>query len=208
MEKGEVRDTTSDDVQTMEVSVRDYRDKLDQVSQQFERLEKKDDVINRVMKDVDTSFTHLKTLEQKINDYSRQVTSLPQEIKDVQASVDRLLQNGPKITEAASKLNNLQNALTETQKRLDVIQDTNGSIKKTELELQSLKREIDSKFEMLHAITKQEESKKVSKKDSAISPAERDTIRALKREGWSINEIASRFNRTPTEIDLLLSLPE
>ena len=54
----------------------------------------------------------------------------------------------------------------------------------------------------------QEEKKKAPAKETSISPQERETIRALKREGWTINEIASRFKRTPTEIDLLLSLPE
>ena len=160
------------------------------------------------MKDVDSSFTHLKTLEQKITDCARMVTSLPQEIKDVQANVDRLLQNGPKITEAASKLGNLQGALAETEKRLTNLQEENGEIKKAELQLEKLKREIDNKFEVLHAITKQEEAKKGPSKETSISPQERETIRALKREGWTINEIASRFKRTPTEIDLLLSLPE
>ena len=77
-----------------------------------------------------------------------------------------------------------------------------------ELQLEKLKREIDNKFEVLHAITKQEEAKKGPSKETSISPQERETIRALKREGWTINEIASRFKRTPTEIDLLLSLPE
>ena len=42
----------------------------------------------------------------------------------------------------------------------------------------------------------------------AFSPAERDTIRDLKRQGWTIEEIALRCKRTPTEIELLLELPD
>ena len=63
-------------------------------------------------------------------------------------------------------------------------------------------------LDIFNSITKQEEAKKGPSKETSISPQERETIRALKREGWTINEIASRFKRTPTEIDLLLSLPE
>lgn len=200
--------TTSDDIGVMEVSVRDYNDKLDTISQQFERLEKKDEVINRVLKDVDTSFANLKTLEQRITDCSRQITSLPQEIKDVQSSVDRILQNGPKITEAAAKLQNLDAVLTETEKRIDDLKAANTGLKKTQLEQQELRREINSKFDTLHSLTQKEVSKGRPSQDKGISPSERETIRSLKREGWTIAEIASRFKRTTTEIELLLELPD
>ena len=200
--------TTSDDIGSMEVAVRDYRDKLDIVSQQYERLEKKDEMINRILKDVDTSFANLKTLEQRITDCSRQITSLPQEIKEIQTNVDRLLQNGPKITEAASKLQNLDNVLEETEKRMDTLQTANAGLKKTQLEQQELRREINSKFDALHSITKSEVAENKPAQDKGISPSERETIRSLKREGWTINEIASRFKRTTTEIELLLELPD
>ena len=181
---------------------------MDIVSQQYERLEKKDDIINRVMKDVDTSFANLKTLEQRIADCSRQITSLPQEIKDIQTNVDRLLKDGPKITEAATKLQNLDDVLSETEKRMDNLQATNTGLKKAQLGLQELNREVNSKFDALHTITKNEVSKNKVPQDKSLSPSERETIRALKREGWTIQELASRFKRTTTEIEILLELPE
>ena len=199
---------TSDDIGSMEVAVRDYKDKLDIVSQQYERLDKKEELVNRVLKDVDTSFANLKNMEQRIADCERQVTSLPNEIKSVQANVDRLLQSGPKITEAASKLQNLDSVLTETEKRMDTLQATNTGLKKTQLDQQVLQREINNKFDALHSITKNEVAKNKGPQDKSMPPSERETIRALKREGWTIQEIASRFKRTTTEIELLLELPE
>ncbi len=200
--------TTSDDIGTMEVAVRDYRDKLDIVSQQYERLEKKDEVINRVLKDVDTSFANLKNMEQRIADCERQVTSMPNEIKSVQANIDRLLQNGPKITEAAAKLQNLDSVLTETEKRIDDLNSANSGIKRMQLEIEQGRREINSKIDTLHQITKEEVGKKGSAPNKSISPQERKSIRDLKRSGWTNDELARRFKRTPTEIDLILDLPE
>ena len=84
----------------------------------------------------------------------------------------------------------------------------NNGLKKAQLEVQTLSREVNSKFDALHRITTAEVSKNQPVKDNGISPAERETIRALKREGWTIQEIASRFKRTPTEIELLLELPD
>ena len=200
--------TTSDDISSMEVAVRNYRDKLDEISQQYERLSKKDELVSRVMTDVDNSWKNLQTLEQRIADCNRQVTSLPQEIKDVQNNVDRLLQNSPKINEAAAKLTDLDTVLTETEKRIDQLQSANAGMKKVQLEQQQLSREINSKFEALHTIAKSEVSKNKPAQDTGISPNVRETIKKLRREGWTIQEIASSFNRTPTEIDLLLELPD
>ncbi|MBR5401379.1 MAG: hypothetical protein IK102_06135 [Treponema sp.] len=200
--------TTSDDIGTMEVAVRDYRDKLDIVSQQYERLEKKDEVINRILKDVDTSFANLKTLEQRITDCSRQITSLPQEIKEIQQNVDRLLQNGPKITEAASKLQNLDTVLSDTEKRMDNLQATNSGIKKAQMNIEELNRQVNNKFDTLHALTQKEVAKTKPAQSKSLSPADRETIRALKREGWSIDELALRFKRTTTEIELLLEIQD
>ena len=160
------------------------------------------------MTDVDNSWKNIKSLEQKIADCSRQVTSLPQEIKEVQGNVDRLLQNGPKISEAAAKIANLDNILTETERRIESLQSVNTGLKKTQLDVQTLNREVNIKLDAIHKITTAEVAKNQPSKDTGISPSERETIRSLKRSGWTIQEIASRTKRTPTEIELLLDLPE
>ena len=207
-ERIQALNTTTDDIGTMEVAVRDYTDKLDIVSQQYERLAKKDEVINRVLKDVDTSFANLKDIEQRIADCQRQVTSLPNEIKDVQANVDRLLKSGPKITEATSKLQNLDNIITEAETRIDNITATNSGIKEAQLKLAQFSKDVDNKFETLHQITKNEVSKTTAARDKGITPQTKEAIKQLKREGWTIPELAKRFNRTTTEIELLLELPD
>ena len=61
---------------------------------------------------------------------------------------------------------------------------------------------------MLQKITQQNIKSGNAPKDNSISPSERETIRTLKREGWTIQELASRFKRTTVEIELLLDLPE
>ena len=96
----------------------------------------------------------------------------------------------------------------KTEKRIDTLQAANTGIKKTQLDLEQFGREINSKFNTLHEMTKSEVAKNRSSQDKGISPSERETIRSLKREGWTIAELASRFKRTTTEIELLLDLPE
>ena len=133
---------------------------------------------------------------------------MPREIKEVQENVDRILKSGPKITEAASKLQNLDNVITEAEKRIDNITATNTGIKEAQLRLEQFGKDVDNKFKVLHDITKNEVSKSKPTPDKGIPPQMKEAIRSLKREGWTNEELAKRFNRTVTEIDLLLDLPD
>lgn len=198
---------SSDEIQAMEVTVRNYSDKLNEVSQGYERLAKKEDVIQRVLKDVDTSFNNLSLLEQRLQDCDRKTTSLPQEIKDAQNSVDKILQNGPKITEAVSRISNLDAILSETERKIAALQQTQNGLKKTELNLHELDRQINEKFEMLRQVTKDELKSNPNPRDNGMSPSVRDAIREFRRQGWSIAELAKRFKRTETEIELMLEMP-
>ena len=107
-----------------------------------------------------------------------------------------------------TKVPSLDSVLKDTEKRLDTLSSANAGLKKTELSLHELNREINRKFDILRDMTKENLNKSGSNKDTGISPSERETIKSLKRQGWTVQEIASRFNRTTTEIDLILDLPE
>ena len=88
------------------------------------------------------------------------------------------------------------------------MQSVNNGLKKTQLDVQTLNREVNNKFKALHDLTAAEVAKNQGPKNNGISPAERETIRDLKRQGWTVEEIALRCKRTQTEIELLLELPD
>lgn len=200
--------STMDDLQTKEVAVRNYEDRLKEVSNQYERLEKKDEVVERINVDVSSQFEKIKDLEKRLNDCNRQVVSLPQEIKDVQANVDAILRNEPKISDAIVKLENLETLVVETGKRMDALNSVQNGIKKTELDLQGLSRDINSKFKALQQIAKQDLEKSPLPAGSAISQQVSENVRILRRQGWEKPEIAKRLNLTENEVDLILELPE
>jgi predicted nucleic acid-binding Zn-ribbon protein len=200
--------TTSDDLQAMEVTVRNYNDRLQYVSEQYEKLDKKDEVLNRIKTDVDSQFEKLKDLEQRLTNCNRQAVSLPQEIKEVQNSVDRILQNGPKITDAIGRLEKLDSIIEDTDKRIETLNSVQNGIKKTQLDLEGINRDVDNKFNILQKMTQQELAKKPRAKENTINPQINETVRTLKRKGWTIAEIAENVKLTENEVDLILQLPE
>ncbi len=200
--------TSYDELQTFEVAVRDFQEKLHSLSGSYDRLEQKQTVIERVNEDVNRSFDALKTLEDKLKQCVRQTESLPQEIKDVQKDVDKLLKSGPKLAQAVTKLESLDAILTEADKRMDALTSARQGIGRSEARLEELKTDIESKFKLLNQLTKKDLEKHPAKEDKRLSPQDRDNIKQLKQQGWTVKEIARTMKRTQTEIEMVLELPE
>ena len=57
-------------------------------------------------------------------------------------------------------------------------------------------------------MTQQELAKKPRAKENTINPQINETVRTLKRKGWTIAEIAENVKLTENEVDLILQLPE
>lgn len=198
---------TFDELQNMELRIRDFKESLAGISGRYDRLEQKNEVIDRVCKDIDTSFENLKTIEDRLNDCSRQTEKLPDEIRGIQRNVDALMKNGPKIGEAAEKLGNLQHVLDETEKRMEEITSVNKGLGRSEQRLAELNTQIESRFKQLALLSERDAGKNHPREESHINPQERELVRQLKLQGWTIPAIASRLKRSQAEVELLLELP-
>ena len=118
------------------------------------------------------------------------------------------MQNGPKITTAIGRLENLDSIINDTEKRIEALNSVQNGIKKTQLDLEGINRDVDNKFNILQKMTQQELSKKPRSKENVINPQINETVRTLKRKGWTIAEIAENVKLTENEVDLILQLPE
>ncbi|MBQ9631078.1 MAG: hypothetical protein IJR49_05790, partial [Treponema sp.] len=200
--------TTYDQLQNMELAARDFQEKLVELSASYDRLEQKQDVLDHVTNDVNTSFENLKELETGLKACERQLNSLPKEIKLLQTNVDKILKNGPKIAAAAEKLDDLHSLLDDADKRVKVINSAREGLGRSEARLEELNADIDAKFKLLGQITKKDLEKNPTKGETRLSPRDTENIRTLKRQGWTIAQIAKRMNRTQTEVSLALELSD
>ena len=98
--------------------------------------------------------------------------------------------------------------IADTERRVETLNSVQNGIKKTELDLQGLSRDVNSKFKVLQQITKQDLEKNPSERGNSISQQVNENVRLLKRQGWTIKEIAKSLGITESEVDLILQLPE
>lgn len=200
--------TTSDEIQSLHVSVRDYKDSVEQVSLKYDKLEQKQQVVDRITKDVDNAFTQLTNIEQRLKSCASQSETLPDEIRLVQKNVDEILKNGPKITDAISRLSELDQLLKDADSRMEQIASNRQGIGRSEQRLAELSKSIDDRFKQLQLITREDVSKTPPGGNSHIAPQSRETIITLKKQGWSIPEIAKRMKMSLAEVELILELEE
>ena len=202
--------STSDDLQTMEVKVRNFQETLAGISISYERLDKKAEVIERVSNDVDKSFEMLKSLEQRITACNRQVESLPDEIEDVQKNVDVLLKNTKHLDSVVDKLDSLQEILKDTEERIDRVHNDREGLVRAEERITELSKSVDTRMSALKAVADADSKKSGSARTASRgpSPRKRDNIRTLKQQGWTNEQIAESLKVPLAEVELVLELPE
>ena len=126
----------------------------------------------------------------------------------MQAKVDALIQNSPKISDAANRMESLRELLDETEQQIEAIVNARAGIVQSEARLTKLAADVDNKIDMLREITRADLKNNPLAAHDGVSQQEQETIRSLKRRGWTIEEIARRTNHSVGEVDLVLAMPD
>lgn len=199
----------SDDLLELESKVKAFQTAVDDSDKKMLRIEEKQKVLDRVNNDITFAFDKQKELEESLADCVRQVNSLPVEIKAVQKDVDIILNNAKKINDTAKKLAGVETILSDTERRIENINSASEGITKLELDIQQLNKEVGDKFDTLRKTTQEKIAKKGGPaKGKGTSPQSIHNVHVLRREGWSMEEIAERTGKTVNEVELILALPD
>ena len=190
----------------MQLTVRTFQETLGDISSRYERLEKKETQIDQIAGEVDKTFDVLKSLEIRLNEATRHANNLPDQISDVQKNIDTIVNQRGKLNEAVEQLSSLQSILNETEQRIEELKLNRNGIAGVESRLHGLEAEIDKKMAILMDLTRDQIKKNPAPVNDRISPQERENILALKRQGWTVEEIASRMNRTINEVEMIIEL--
>ncbi|MDE6773827.1 MAG: helix-turn-helix domain-containing protein, partial [Treponemataceae bacterium] len=97
--------------------------------------------------------------------------------------------------------------LADTEARMQQIQAARNGIAGAETRLQHLDKQIDDKMSLLLRATQADMAKNPGPQSSRITPQDRETIIQLKRQGWTVDEIARRMKRSEGEVELILEMP-
>ena len=97
--------------------------------------------------------------------------------------------------------------MEEVDKRMEKLTAARSGIAGTEERIQRLYTQADEQLKALHAIAKVQTEKAPAPR-TRVTPALRENVRKLKREGWTVEEIASSLKKPVDTINLILELPD
>jgi len=194
-----------DDLQAIQIKIRNLEELEKEISVKFERLEKKDQVIENTTVNVDKNFQQLSDLENKIKSLGEDVVNIPEKIHDLTSKIEILSRNKKKADETAKQVGALDSLLKDIEARIENMQKAREWLAKTETRLEEVSMQAQDQVKLLGSILK-DGNKSSSGSKGAPSMGARDVVTRLAHQGWSIQEIASTTKLSRGEVELILEL--
>ena len=204
--------SNSDDIlQTMQVQIRRLEDAIKETEEKYQRVERKNKTLQETNDGIDRNFKALQEDEQSIKKLEDIITALKLDMEAIQSSVETLSSENEKARDAAEKLSALDETVKWLEKRIAEMNVARESLARLATELQNLDKDAQDQLNLTRTLLNREEGKNQgrtakSTDEGAPPPRDRENIIRLKRQGWSIDEIARSMKISKGEVELILEL--
>ena len=190
------------EIKTMRSSVKKFQENITSMQNKFDKIEAKSESIDRVSESVDHSFEDITSLENRLKQCGDKI----HEFEVAHEKFNAVMMNNGSINEAVDKLTSLESLINSTDEKIKKLNESKKGIQESEKRLHELYGNIDERMKLLHDITKEETSKKGASSPASkhISPSMKQTIHKLRKEGWSVKEIASRLKLEENLVEAIL----
>jgi chromosome segregation ATPase len=204
--------SNSDDIlQNMQVQLRRLEDALKETEDKYQRVERKNKTLQETNDGIDRNFKALQEDEQTIKKLEDTIITLKTSLEAVENSVETLSADNEKARDAAEKLSTLDETVKWLEKRIAEMNVARESLSRLATELQNLDKDAQDQLNLTRSLLNIEKGKNegraAGKADiGAPPPRDRENIIRLKRQGWSIDEIAQTMKISKGEVELILEL--
>ena len=213
--------SNSDDIlQAMQIQIRRLEDAIKEADEKYKRVERKSRTLQETNDSIDRNFKTLQEDELLVKKLENTISTLKIEMEAIQSSVQTLSEENEKARDAAAKLSTLDETVKWLEKRIAEMNVARESLARLASELQNLDKDAQDQLNLTRSLLNREEGKiagraagkaagKTAGKtadDGAPPPRDRENIIRLKRQGWSIDEIARSMKISKGEVELILEL--
>jgi DNA repair exonuclease SbcCD ATPase subunit len=196
--------TSSDDAITgVQVQLRKIADAMTESEERYQRLERKNDMLNETIDGIDRSFRQLEETEAAVRRVEELVEKSQDEFDAFRADISALAAAGEKANNAADKLEALDKNLVLIEKRIEKMQTAREWIAEAQTQLEEINGEIRANIKLVRDVTKGTEGTTGANSRSGASETARENVRRLLRQGWSDEEIASKLKLSKLEVKLI-----
>jgi chromosome segregation ATPase len=195
---------SDDTLQAIQVQIRRLDDAIRETEEKYQRVERKNQVLEEINDGIDRNFKALQESESVAGRINGDLESFTGEFAALRQSVEILSKEHKKASETAEKLEYLDESLSVIEKRIKEMNTAREWLAQAETRLAELNKDIQSRVRIKKSL--EGEDKRSTANRDIPSPADRETVVALRRDNWSIDEIAAVMKLSRSEVALILEI--
>ncbi len=197
--------SSQDALQEIQARIRELEDLERITAGRFERLEKKNTIIEATTAGVDKNFETLDQLEKELKGVSKDLQGLVGSFKELKGQASELNAGREKSEYVIEKIKDLDSILGELEKRMEKLETAREWLAKTETRFETVGKQAQEQVRLLESILKADN--KQSKLGEGAPPMDkRETVIKLAHLGWTPTEIARTTKLSRGEVELIMEL--
>lgn len=197
--------TAADDsVQLVQARLKELDGLQKEVEGRYERLQKKETIVDSTIDGVDRSFKQLNDLDHLISVVEDRSAPLSGRLDELTRRIDFLSKNKKQIDTAIGHIENIDTTLLDLEERIGRMQKAREWLAGTETRLEEVNKQAQEQVKLLGTLVKDSSSKA---KGGGAPPMEiRDVVIKLAHQGWTVEQIARSTKLARGEVELILEL--
>ncbi len=191
----------------VQLKLRELKELEESVSLEFDRLENKESILEETNKAIDSGFSHIQVIENKLDLLKENLTPFNNQIDNIKDKLSRVEDREQNLDKAIDVLSTLNSSIDDVEVKIEKMDKAREWIAGVETRLNESVRTADEQVKLMGALAqnKNENSSKDSGKN-APNMNMRDMVTKLAHNGWKPEDIARTTKLSRGEVELILEL--
>ncbi|AEF83094.1 SpiroCoCo family coiled-coil protein [Leadbettera azotonutricia] len=195
--------TASDDIlQQMQVQIRKLEESLEDAEEKYQRIEKKNQTLDMTADGIASNFKALQESEKAIEKIQSDLSRLGSDHESLKNSIEALAGESEKARETADEISVLDEALAEIREKTNALQKAREWIAQSETRLEVLNKQVQTNLKIMEGVINGKGGDPLG--TGAPSIGKRESIIALARQSWTVEQIAKTLKISQGEVELTL----
>ncbi|MDR2659300.1 MAG: hypothetical protein LBC27_04845 [Spirochaetaceae bacterium] len=197
--------TGADDMlQEAQIKIRKLIEAMSETEDKYQRIEKKNQVLETTSDGIEKNFKSLQEAENLTQKLNGDIQRINGGVEDIRRSVEILANENEKAHDTVERLSNLDQTILDIDSRIQNVQKARVWLADLETRLDEKYREVRQQFKLTDTIIKKQEDRLNIDKEGSLPLGTRDDVIRLKKQGWTVDEIAKNMKISRAAVELIL----
>jgi DNA repair exonuclease SbcCD ATPase subunit len=199
---------SNDTLLGVQLQIRKLEEALGNTEERYQRLEKKNQILDNTNDGIDRNFKALQDTEKLSDKIGGELVQYADELERIRTSIEKLSAESEKAENAVDRIDVLKDALEQIEERITSMQRARQWIADAETRLEELNRQAQTQVKAIDSlVVKGKKSRKTAETDDGtLSEQKKRDIVILAEQGWTVEQIAKAEKVSIGVVQLVLEM--